>query len=267
VFTYGGVATITFGVFGLLASLGLGRIAGYAVIVSSGTLLSAIGVGSAPVTAAALYYLMSATLAASALFLLVELIEQTTTTDGARLPDVAAEFGEDTNLDDDGAPLVGRAIPMSLALLGLAFIACALLVAGLPPLSGFVAKFALLRALLGYDGVQVAGAWTTPAAAWSLFALLLLSGFAATLSLSRAGIRHFWSVADRRPRLELLEGAPVLALLGACLWLTIYAEPVMRYTRATADALHRPTAYIGAVLSTRAVPPMQRRDGAAEQHP
>lgn len=253
VFLYGGIATIAFGVLGLMASLRLGRIAGFSIIVSSGTLLSAIGGGAGPVTSAALYYLPSATLAASALFLLVELVERPRTGDPAPLPDVDLEPGEDTNLDDDETPLVGRVFPVSLALLGLAFIACALLVAGLPPLSGFVAKVVLMKALLGQEGPGPAGA---PApAAWGLFGLLLLSGLVATLSLTRAGIRHFWSAADRlQPRLRLVEGVPVLALIAACVWLTARAEPVLRFTRATVEGLHAPGAYIEAVLSTRPVP-------------
>ena len=36
----------------------------------------------------------------------------------------------------------------TMAILGLAFIGCALVISGLPPLSGFIAKFALLTAAL-----------------------------------------------------------------------------------------------------------------------
>jgi multicomponent K+:H+ antiporter subunit D len=253
VFVYGGLATVSFGALGLMASLRLGRIAGFSIIVSSGTLLAAIGVGTAGVTAAALFYLVSATLAASALFLMVELVERPGTGDHVPLPDIDVHPGEDTNLDDDEAPLVGRVFPVSLALLGLAFIACALLVAGLPPLSGFVAKLALATALLNSAGL---GPESTPAAAaWWLFGLLLVSGLIATVALARAGIRHFWSTADRSPPgLKVAEGAPVLALILACGWLTVRAERVMRYTQSTAAALHAPAAYIAAVFSTKPVP-------------
>jgi multicomponent K+:H+ antiporter subunit D len=50
------------------------------------------------------------------------------------------------------------------------------------------------------------------------------------------------------------EGAPVFVLILVCAWLTVRAEPVLRYTRATAEALHQPDAYIDAVLSTKPVP-------------
>jgi multicomponent K+:H+ antiporter subunit D len=266
VFLYGGLATIVFGVAGLMASMNLGRIAGFSVIVSSGTLLAAIGIGDVTVTSAALYYLLSATPAASALFLLVELVERTD--DGSRLPlsDVDLEPGEDTNLDDDETPLVGRVFPVSLALLGLAFIACALLVAGLPPLSGFIAKLSLLTALLSAEGLVRPD---TPATAnWVLFALLLLAGLASTIALTRAGIRHFWSVGDRSPPLlRVFEGTPVLALILGCLWLTVSAEPVMRYTRSTADALHAPRRYIDAVMSAKPAPPPSRTPHADRSAP
>jgi multicomponent K+:H+ antiporter subunit D len=54
----------------------LRRTAGFAVIMSSGTLLAAIGLGHATLIGGALYYLLVSTLAVSALFLLIELIER-----------------------------------------------------------------------------------------------------------------------------------------------------------------------------------------------
>lgn len=270
VFVYGGLATITFGVVGLMASLRLGRIAAFTIIVSSGTLLAAIGMGVASVTAAALFYLISATLAASALFLLVELVgRKASDADGhVPLPDVDVLPGEDTNLDDDEAPLVGRLLPVPVALLGLAFIACALLVAGLPPLSGFLAKVALLTALASPEGPGAANIPARAVAVWCLFGALLLSGLVATVSLARAGIRHFWSTADTPPpRLKFVEGVPVLALLLACVWLTVRAEPVMRYTRATAESLHSPAGYVDAVLSTKPVPGPTRPGAGGEGAP
>ncbi len=246
VLLYGGLATIAFGALGLLASLRLVRIASFSIIVSSGTLLAALGVGAASVTSAALFYLLSATLAVSALFLLVELIERIGS-EGPELPDVDIVPGEDTNLDDEEVPLVGRAFPISIALLGLAFMSSALLVAGLPPLSGFIAKFSLLKAVTTIDNASSGG--------WMILAALLFSGLAALISLSRAGIRHFWSARrGSAPKLKSVEAVAVLTLLLSCVLLTVWAEPVMRYTRATAAELHSPRSYIDTVLSTRARP-------------
>jgi multicomponent K+:H+ antiporter subunit D len=249
VLLYGGLATIALGALGLLASLRLGRIAGFSILVSSGTLLAALGVGVAPVTSAALFYMLSATVAVAALFLLVELIERIGAGGRAEPLDVEFSPGEDTNLDDEELPLVGRAFPVSLALLGLAFLSAALLVAGLPPMSGFIAKFSLLTAVLDAEapnaGISV-GAWIT-------FGLLLFSGLAATIAFTRTGIRHLWSTGGRFvPHLKSVEAIAVLALIASGALLTVYAEPVMRYTSATAAGLHAPKAYIETVLSTKA---------------
>jgi multicomponent K+:H+ antiporter subunit D len=221
------------------------------------------------VTSAALYYLLSATLAASALFLLVELIERIGKNGQAQLPDVDFSPGEDTNLDDEEAPLVGRAFPVSLAMLGLAFMSCALLVAGLPPLSGFIAKLSLLAALLTAEGgVRATAGAGVSTGGWMLFGLLLLSGLAATLSFARAGIRHFWSAGGRfAPRLKKVEAIALVTLIGSCVLLTVFAEPVMRYTNATAAGLYAPKTYIDAVLSARGRPGPTQSTLAQEDAP
>ncbi len=265
-FLYGGLVTIGVATLGLLSTVRLDRIAGFAIIVSSGTLLAAIGMGSLSMTAAALFYLVSATLGVSALFLLVELIDRVGATRQQQMQDVVVP-GEDTNLDDAQVPLVGRVFPVSIALLGLAFMACALLVAGLPPLSGFVAKFSLLSAIVSSDDVHAAGA-VVSSAGWLLLALLLLSGFAATVSLARAGIRSLWATGHRSaPELKAAEAIAVLALLVSSVVLTVFAEPVTRYMRATAAELHAPRAYIETVMSTKARPRATPPEPAPETSP
>jgi multicomponent K+:H+ antiporter subunit D len=250
VLLYGGIATIAFGALGLMSTMRLGRIAGFSVIVSSGTLLAALGMGGAAVTSAALFYLLSATLSASALFLLVELVERIGSDGQPRREEDDVEPGEDTNLDDEEVPLVGRTFPVSIALLGFAFMCCALLVAGLPPLSGFIAKVSLLKSAFSVQSAAV------PApGAWWILGLLLVSGLMAVLSLSRVGVRQFWATAGRlAPRLEVVEAVPVLALIFSCTLLTVFAQPVLRYTDATAAGLHAPRAYIDAVLSMKPRP-------------
>jgi multicomponent K+:H+ antiporter subunit D len=252
VFVVAGLATLAFGAVGLLASIRLDRIAAFSVIVSSGTLLAAIGIGSIAMTAAALFYLASATLAASGLFLMVELVKRTSVEGQAQRPESRIIADEEDNLDDQQLPLVGVALPIPVAALGVAYVACALLVAGLPPLSGFIAKLALLTAAL--QPAVTPGA-TTPFAGSILVALLLFAGLAATVSLTRAGIRHFWSKGGRfSPRLRRVEGSAVVVLVAASVLVTVFAEPVARYTNATARYLHDPRPYIHAVLGAVARP-------------
>jgi multicomponent K+:H+ antiporter subunit D len=266
VLLYGGFATIAFGTLGLMASRRLGRIASFSILVSSGTLLAALGLGAAPVTSAALYYVLSATLAVSALFLLVELIDRIGIS-GRELPDVDESPGEDTNLDDQELPLVGRVFPMSITVLGLSFLVCAVLVAGLPPLSGFIAKFSLLGAVMRVEGAP-AGRAGLSYAGWGMIALLLGSGLAATVSLARAGIRHFWSMGSRfTSQLKGFEAVAVLSLLVSCFLLTVWAEPIMRYTSAAAAGLHAPGAYVRAVQASKARPGPTARERAGESTP
>src|SRR5690606_3438079 len=91
---------------------------------------------------------------------------------------------------------VGTAIPAAMAFLGLIFVFCVMLVAGLPPLPGFVAKFAILATAMG-------SAETSATPAWLYMAAVILSGLAAVVTASRIGMRLFWTHAARRvPRLR-----------------------------------------------------------------
>jgi multicomponent K+:H+ antiporter subunit D len=237
---YGGMATAAFGVIGVLASQHLTHVAGFSLLVSAGTLLAALGAGQSAVTAAALYYLVVSTLGAAALYLLIELVERAREP-GADVLAVTAEAFGDADAEPEPEEEVGIAIPAAMALLGFSFGACALLLAGLPPLPGFVAKFALLSALLQPE--------TVPAFAWGMVLLLTLSGLAATIALGRAGVRIFWASQEHIvPRVRLIEMAPVALLLALCLSLTLQAGPAMRYFQDTARALHAPQGYVEKVL-------------------
>ena len=237
----GGMATLVFGAIGMLASQELGRLAGYSLLLSSGTLLAAISRGDGAVTAAALFYLVASTLGIAAFFLLIELVQR------AREPgaDVLAVTAEAFGLgDEDAEPeeRPGTVIPAAMALLGLSFLCCALIVASLPPLPSFVAKFTLLAAVLGPQPVS--------APAWALIALLTLSGLAAVIAMGRAGVSIFWASEERStPRVRVVEIVPVAGLLALCFALTLAAGPVMRYLQDAALALHAPQTYIESVLS------------------
>ena len=237
----GGMATLAFGAIGMLASQDLGRLAGHSLLVSSGTLLAAISRGDGAVTAAALFYLVASTLGIAAFFLLIELVQRAREPGADVLAVTAEAFGlADENAEPEERP--GTVIPAAMALLGLSFLCCALIVASLPPLPSFVGKFALLAAVLEPHPV------TAPA--WALIALLTLSGLAAVIAMGRAGVSIFWASEERStPRVRVVEIAPVAALLGLCFALTLAAGPVMRYLQDAALALHAPQTYIESVLS------------------
>jgi len=244
---WGGIVTIVFGAIGMLASEAPGRLAGYGAIVSSGILLAVVGYGQASLVAAGLFYLLGSTMAMAAFMLLIELIERIRTPGSTLLAVTMEAFG----IEDAPGEAVGIGIPGSLAFLGLGFAGCAMIIAGLPPLSGFVGKFSLFHALLqpGPAESQVG------LMSWVLLALILVSGMAATISLMRFGVRTLWAQgAVTPPRLLVSEATPIGLLLLLCVMLTIAAGPVFAYLGRTVDTLHRPTDYVERVLSATTIP-------------
>jgi len=274
----GGMLTMAFGAVGMLGSQRLGHLAGFSAILSSGTLLAAVGFGHNLLTAGLLYYMLGSTLAVSALFLLSDLIDRWRN-DGANLapyeqtddaPFLSADLvpTEGMNLDDKEQALIGQVIPAAAAFLGLAFMACTLVIAGLPPLPGFVGKFAMVHALLNPLGLGASHGYPLGAAGWALVALLVVSGLLALIALTRSGIRHFWSAQGRAsPRLLVLAGFRLALLLVARAALVWQAGAVMRYTPATADALHAPATYVRAIMSAAPVPTPPRDPATAPKGP
>ena len=240
---YCGLATIAAGTLGILAAQRLDRLAGYLVLVSSGTLLAAFGFAGTALTGPALYYLVSSVLGSGAFFLVVEMAERNRNPAADLLAVSFEAFGlQDRHDSDHPGELAGVAIPAAMAFLGLAFVSCALLLTGLPPLSGFVGKFTLLAAAIGTP-------LQTPASQlWLFVAALLLSGLAGVIALSRLGMRVFWETRRPAPRLQWIEAAPVAALVLLCFALAIWAGPAMQVFDAAAQSLHQANAYIHAVL-------------------
>ena len=261
---YGGLATIVCAAIAILAAQRLERMASLSILVSAGILLSTIGFAQPKLVGASLFYLFSSTLALSALFLLAELIERSRSANEIPLEDEAELLPrpleslhppKGTNLDDEQKAVVGQVIPWTMAFLGLSFIACALLIIGMPPLSGFIGKLGLIGALLNPLGLGSSGAEPISNAAWGLLVLLILSGLASLIAFSRLGIQRFWTPAERTsPLLRRFECVPIFALLGLSIALTFKADPLLRYTQAAADALYNPQQYVMAVLDTRVVP-------------
>ena len=262
----GGLATVAFGLLGLLQARQLGRVTGFGVMVTSGTLLAAIGFNQPTVTGGALYYLLSSTMAAGAMFLLIELIDRSRLLESEfPNPDDAdpvpffldeIEPPRDTNLDEQQEALTGRVIPASTAFLGFSFLACTLLLTGTPPLSGFIGKFMMLSGLLSTEEAGSALQEPVSTAAWVMLALVIAAGFAALVALSRTGIRMFWTPRDRpAAQLKVLECLPIGLLLTLCLLISFRAEPLARYLQAAASELKDPHGYVQAVQGVRPLPP------------
>jgi multicomponent K+:H+ antiporter subunit D len=220
------LATLLLGAVGALAADRLRTLVAYLIIISVGTLLAAVSFNSAETLAAALYYLLHTTLLSGGLFLLAGII-------GRHRGPATDRF------------VSAGAMPQQ-TLLGIVFFIGAVAVAGLPPLSGFIGKFALLSSMP--PGTQQAWFWS----------VVLGGGLVTIVALSRAGSRLFWRTEEQSAAGEPVDRwalAPTLLLVVlAPLLLSLFAAPVLEYANGAAAQLVAPDGYIEAVLGTGAPP-------------
>jgi multicomponent K+:H+ antiporter subunit D len=237
---FAGLATVIFGVFGMLSSRDLTRAAAFAVMMSSGTLLAVIGGGGSASLGGALYYLVGSTLACAALFLVAEILERSRDPGGGADKAVFDDEYRDP-FDDTERNEPGLVIPAAVAALGGAVILCTMMIAGLPPLAGFVGKVSMMAALIRAGD----------AGHWAVVAILALSSLAAVISLTRLGVASVWTRDDSAPALVVgaAEFVGIASLLGACILMSVFAESALGYADHTASWLADPSGYIGAVMA------------------
>ncbi len=225
------LATLIFGVLGIMASTHLRQQVAYLVIASIGSLLIAFGLNTEIGIAAGLYYLPHSTFSVAAFFLLADAIAK-------RRGEIADKF-------EPGPVIVYQ------RLFGVLFFITAVLVAGLPPLSGFIGKFLILHAALEH-----------PMLPW-VMSIILITSLLGLVALARGGSRLFYRtlpVTDttvvinsepnlNTPRSMIGELLPIISLLALCVALVICAGPITEFSMATANQLLQPSNYIQAVLS------------------
>lgn len=228
--------SLAVGAIGVLAAKKLDRLVAFAVISSMGMVMVAVAMFTQESIASALYYIVHSTLAAAALFLIVDLVRQSR--------------GHLELVTD--APVKGAALIAAL------FMVAAIAITGLPPLSGFVGKLMVLNAAFD-DGLT---AWV-----WSF---VLVSSLLSVVGFARAGSVLFWKAqSDGAPVPEAGRPMPstlsfvavggLLVLLGVH---TVLAGPMYRYTTATAAQLVSPDTYISTVLDA----PGKLSDAKAGDH-
>ena len=214
--------TLTVGMLGVVASTALRQQVSYLVVASVGSLLIAFSLGSSAGIAAGLYYLPHTTFATAAFFLLAD--------------SITIRRGEYMDRFEPKAVLPDR------QLLGGLFFVAAVLVAGLPPLSGFLGKFLTLRATLEH-----------PAMPW-IMSVILVTSLLGMIAMARSGSILFYrsqpaAAGQRAPLMELSrELLPMTGLLLLCLGLVIWAGPAHEFAHAAAGQLLQPQNYIQAVL-------------------
>lgn len=210
------IVTLALGAVGTLGASTLPRLAAFAGIASMGTVFLALASTTTAGNAAALYYLVHSTLATALLFLVADLLSR-----------------RRHHLRLDAPAPLSRSGPLAAL-----YLAAAIALAGLPPLSGFIGKLLVLDA------------WRDHALlVWSA---VLISSFLMILGLSRAGSLLFWK-ADAEPVASipapkaepLALAAPSLLLVGLVA-LTVFAGPATGWLAATAAALDDPASLVAA---------------------
>ena len=207
------LGTVALGAVGVLGSHRLARRVAFAGIGSMGVVFLAIAAGTPQATSAALYYMVHSTLATAALFLVADMI-------------TPAQGRDDVQ---------GRGAAAS-GLIAALFMAAVIAMAGMPPLSGFVAKLLVMDALRDDAALM-----------WSV---ILLASLLTILGFARAGSRLFWKPLTDGASAPAQDNpgaiAAVVALLAAIVGLTVFAGPITAWLDVTAHTLHVPTGYIAA---------------------
>jgi multicomponent K+:H+ antiporter subunit D len=213
----GAVASAIVGALGAFAAQSLRTMTAYLTLVSVGTSLIAVGVSSDTGLSAALYYLIHSTLVLAGLFLLAD--------------STAAQRGHDR---------FERSTPVAQpVMLGTLFVVGAASVAGLPPLSGFVGKLAILQATAASPVMPL------------LWSVLLGTGLLAMIALSRAGSALFWkTAAEHAPaaRSSVVRLAPAVVALACGAVIALLAGPIFRFTDAAAEQLADRGTYAATIL-------------------
>lgn len=115
--------------------------------------------------------------------------------------------------------------------------------AGVPPLSGFIGKLALIQATLSAGSYVIAG-------------IILLVSVLTLLSMARLWDQSFWKpseVEDKLPMTRVIL-APIIFLCVVTIAISLGAEYVYSITLRASEQLLQPQEYIDAVLRGRARP-------------
>ncbi|MDV2437925.1 monovalent cation/H+ antiporter subunit D [Acinetobacter gerneri] len=226
-----GLITSLYGVIGAIAADRLRRFVGFMVLSSVGTILIAISMLNTEAWAAALFYLIHSTLIAAAFYLLCGWI----TSQRGVFKDhfkIAPKMKQDKTI-------------------AAVFFIITLMMAGLPPFSGFIGKVLILQATSYF-----------PYQAWVISIILLVS-LLSIIAFTRAGYILFWratapetnpkeeqyhqyqALPDRAPRRN---DSAIYVLLTALIVYVVCANPVLTYMQNTATQIQDNALYESTML-------------------
>lgn len=210
--------TMFFGVLGAVSQFDFKRILSFHIISQVGYMVMGLGIFTPLAIAGAIYYIAHHIIVKAALFLFAGATQRITGT---------------TDLHKMGGLL--KTHPW----LGWLFLVAAISLAGIPPLSGFFSKFALIIA--GLEGRH-----------YIIVTVSLIVGLLTLFSMMKIFIYAFWreqahtEEQAKTPVAKLL--LPIAPLIVLTIVLGIGAEPIFAYSMVAAEQLLDPLQYINAVL-------------------
>ena len=228
-----GLITSLYGVIGALGADRLRRFVGFMILSSIGTILIAISLFNTAAWSAALYYLVHSTVVAASFYLLCGWITSQ-----------RGEFKDHLKV----APKMKQEKAIAAS-----FFIIALIMAGLPPFSGFLGKVLLLQATAhqAYQG-------------W-IIAIVLIVSLLSIIAFTRVGFILFWraTVPEQDQKEEAFTAYQVLPnqaparndktiylMLFALILYVVCAKPILQYVEQTAQQISDAALYQQAVLKT-----------------
>ena len=226
-----GLITSLYGVIGAIGAERLRRFVGFMMLSSIGTILIAISMLNTQAWSAALYYLVHSTLIAAAFYLLCGWI---TSQRGA--------FKDHFNI----APQMKQH-----KILAITYFIIALMMAGLPPFSGFLGKVFILQATanMTHQG-------------W-IIGIILLVSLLSIIAFTRVGFILFWRATKPEDDIQTkaydeYQTLPAIApprndrviylLLTGLVLYVVFANPIQQYMLNTAQQIQHNAAYEALML-------------------
>ncbi len=220
-------ATMLTGVLGAFAQHDIRRILSFHIVSQIGYMILGLALLTPLGLAAAVFYIVHNIVAKTNLFLIGGLVERTSGT---------------STLSRLGGLFQRR------PWLGVLFLVSALSLAGIPPLSGFVAKLLIIRAGLERE-------------AYLVTAIAIVVGLFTLLSMLKIWNEAFWKEpppsATHEPASERFGFrlvAPIVLLASGAIVLGVYAEPFLALSLRAAEQLLDPAAYRAAILEAAITP-------------
>jgi multicomponent Na+:H+ antiporter subunit D len=224
--------TMITGVLGAVAQNEFRRILSFHIVSQIGYMILGLGLFTRLALAGSVFYIVHHIIVKTNLFL---------------VSGVAARLGGSYELKQLGG--LYRAYPLVATL----FFIPAMSLAGMPPLSGFFAKLALVRAGLEVEEYLAVGV-ALAVGLFTLFSMTKIWGEAFWKDTAEASTdapateAALPATANSSPAGLRVLLAPIVALALVTLWLGLWGEPMFRLALRAADQLLDPAAYVTAVL-------------------